>query len=246
MLILLWLYPFLSMASWKGPTKIIHAAWGDAPYKFGFNQGDTRDQFPINVLIMTDGKIIIEDWVNNKLKIYNERGKYIKFIRQPGLGMFELSNDKIIGFAWDDSIKGERIGVYGLEDGTWIWKDKDNVFDSATTKVKVELNIIYVWDQKFKGYKYNQDGQVLQKYQDKPALFESGIRDADGNEYHIDHNRVIRKDHHSKKEKPLQINLPDRNGSEHGRPMINRKGDVFVWHKTSRSYAVLKWTWVPD
>jgi len=160
-------YSLTAIASWIGPTEIMQGGWGSGDGEFGFRSGDTRDQFPLNFLVLSDGKIVIEDLVNNRLNIYEPEDKHFKSIIQPGLGLYELNPDKIVIFKWDDKIRSERIGVFSLPKVFWLWDDKTRNFDSASAQVLVLNNNIFIWDGK-NGYQYSPTGQLLKTYTERP------------------------------------------------------------------------------
>ena len=167
-LLLLVIFPVNASGSWSGPSEAIQGGWGTGDTQFGFNSGELKDQFPENLLILSDGKIIIEDWVNNRLKIYQSNGQYLKSILQLGLRLYELDSDKIVSFAWDEQIKNERIGVFGLSQGNWLWVDKNKVFDSARASVSVVNNNIFVWDGKQYSYQYSPTCHLIKTSTTRP------------------------------------------------------------------------------
>ncbi len=168
LLFLLLSYAPVASALWSGPNEFVSGGWGTGDQNFGFNSGEIKDQFPQNILILSDGKIIIEDWVNNRLKIYSASGTYLNSISQLGLRLFGFDFDRIVSFAWDNTIKNERIGVFSLSQATWLWVDKSKVIDSEKAVVAVANNNIYIWDGKSSGYKYSPTGQLLQTYTNRP------------------------------------------------------------------------------
>ena len=109
---ILLLIPLDLFAYWDGPYEVLNGSWGDDPNEFGFKSGDIIDQFPKQFNVLSDGKIIIEDWINNRIKVYGSSGNLMHNIIQPGIGIRELDSDSIICFSWDIKSKKWKIGVY--------------------------------------------------------------------------------------------------------------------------------------
>ena len=185
-ILLLLLYPLTVMAAWLGPDEILKGAWGRGEKEFGFRSGDTKDQIPWNFLVLSDGKIVIEDWVNNHLKIYLPTGAFHKSILQPGSGLYGLDSDKIVSFKWNATLKKRNIGVYSLKHEQWVWIDLANSFKSVlNTEVEV-FNNIFVWNEK-NGHQYSPAGKLLKTYTKRPL--ELGVvekeRTTDGYKYTV-------------------------------------------------------------
>jgi len=168
LLVLLLAYPLNVTADWSGLNEIVQGTWGTGDAQFGFQSGEIKDQFPEHILILSDGKIIVEDWVNNRLNIYQPNGQYLKSMAQMGLGLYELDPDKIISFVWDGNIKNERIEVSSLSQENWLWVDKNSIFNSARASIRVVGNIIYVWDGKQNSYQYSSTGQLVKVSTTRP------------------------------------------------------------------------------
>jgi len=161
-------YPLAAIALWSSPDEIVQGGWGKGEKEFGFRSGDTKDQIPRNFLVLSDGKILIEDCVNNRLQIYLQTGAYLKSIVQPGFGLYELDSDKIVSFKWNDQLKGNNIGVYSLGQEQWLWVDHKRSFKYVINiKVTSFNNSIFVWDDK-SGYRYSPTGQLLKTYTERP------------------------------------------------------------------------------
>ena len=161
------LHSSMAAAGFIGPTTIIEKQWGKGDTAFGFNAGEIKDQFPEKFIVLTNGSIIIEDWVNDRLKIYNGDGTYSKSIKQPGLGFCELDSDRIIMFSWDKVVKGQSIGVFNLSQEKYIWIDRSRIFDSDSASVNFANNNIFVWDGK-NGYQYTPTGQLIKTSATEP------------------------------------------------------------------------------
>ncbi len=69
-----------ALGSWQGPAEIISGGWGVSDANFGIEYGDTSDRFPSLAAILTDGKIVISDQVNEREIIYNSAGMPLKFV----------------------------------------------------------------------------------------------------------------------------------------------------------------------
>lgn len=167
--------PDYTHASWSEPQVIIQGSWGIAEDEFGLGANDVADLFPRNIMVMTDGRILIEDWINNRLKLYQPDGKFMKSLPWPGPLFFELDADRIVGFQWDDIAKTERVGVVSLNQGEWLWVDRTRAFNSASMQVAVVNRNIILWDGGKSGYAYSDDGKQRKNFLSKPA--ELGIAD---------------------------------------------------------------------
>jgi hypothetical protein len=53
----LWISSALS--GWVGPEEMVSATWGNGTGEIGIELGDTIDRFPQNILIGSNGKILV-------------------------------------------------------------------------------------------------------------------------------------------------------------------------------------------
>ena len=167
-ILLILFYPLTVIASWSGPDEIVKGGWGKGEKEFGFRPGDIKDQIPWNFLLLSDGKIVIEDWLNNRLKLYLPTGAYLKSIVQPGFGLYELDSEKIISFKWNAKLKKRNIGIYSIMQEKWLWVDHANSFKYVSNIELAVLNRnIFIWDGK-NGYQYSPTGQLLETYKERP------------------------------------------------------------------------------
>jgi hypothetical protein len=62
-------------AAWMGPGEIVSGAWGSGDTEFGIERGDTIafDKIP-NLIVTPQGRIVIRDGANKRLKIYSLTG----------------------------------------------------------------------------------------------------------------------------------------------------------------------------
>jgi len=167
-ILLILFYPLTVIASWSEPDEIVKGGWGKGEKEFGFRPGDIKDQIPWNFLLLFDDKIVIEDWLNNRLKLYLPTGAYLKSIVQPGIGLYELDSEKIVSFKWNAKLKKRNIGIYSIMKEKWLWVDHANSFKYVSN---IELEVlnrnIFIWDGK-NGYQYSPTGQLLKTYKERP------------------------------------------------------------------------------
>ncbi|HWR58493.1 MAG TPA: fibronectin type III domain-containing protein [Thermodesulfovibrionales bacterium] len=70
----------VSYASWQGPTDVLSGGWGSGDTSFGLESGDTSDRLPSLAAVLSDGRIVISDEVNEREVIYTSNGTLLKIV----------------------------------------------------------------------------------------------------------------------------------------------------------------------
>jgi hypothetical protein len=83
-LILLFIFlPISAIASWTGPVTIITGGLGSATDQFGMSSGDTDNTYAILSGVSSDGRVLVVDSVNNRIKVYKDDGSLLYIINSP-------------------------------------------------------------------------------------------------------------------------------------------------------------------
>ncbi len=130
--VLIVLFPYSALAGWVGPTNVITALWGENPGQFYYPTGGTEPEFPENFGVDNFGNIVINDWGNNQIQIFDSQG-ILKHAVLPPLDLLALL--KIA--AWPRKLyvhhSGDFLVYYGKNqyfysaDGAMIKKINDPV-----------------------------------------------------------------------------------------------------------------------
>ena len=109
---------------WCGPLEMLRGNWGKGQEEFGLEYGEIKDKLPWTFAVLQDERIVIDDWLNARWKLYTSGGKLIKSMKQPGLGMLPLKGSYIATVICMKEKGGVQPGVYDIDRGEWKWKDK--------------------------------------------------------------------------------------------------------------------------
>ncbi|MDH3974373.1 MAG: fibronectin type III domain-containing protein [Deltaproteobacteria bacterium] len=127
-----------------------------------------KDKFPVKIHILPDDRIIIEDWLNYRFKIFTMNGEYSKSFSTL-YDMVVIDADRLAGFYWDTKASKPRAGVYSIDRRKWLWIDKRTAYNFNTSVLEVANKAIYVWNaEEEKGYNYSIEGELLQTYSEQP------------------------------------------------------------------------------
>ena len=173
-------------AGWSSPATVVQGNWGTNVNEFGFSKGETVDYFPDTIAVLSDGKVLIRDGVNNVLKIFDSSGALVKTVNITSDGFYGLDADRIVSGKFDDQWR-TRIGVYSVRDDKWLWVDNStdigNIADCTVYVDPTNLDI-YIWNNRDKGYRYSASGTLSEVFTSKPLIFGQEITSqlkADGN-----------------------------------------------------------------
>jgi hypothetical protein len=248
-------------AAWMGPGEIVSGAWGSGDTEFGIERGDTIafDKIP-NLIVTPQGRIVIRDGANKRLKIYSLTGVLESIIPyKAGLHYTELTLADSFGFT------GEFIG-YGLDGSIYCFRADQNKYlkysstgQLLNTYTERPLELGEVKE------KYLGPGQykVTVKFPDKTweikgkGAFPQYIRDLNGNLYALGDTQVARYDDQGNES--ARLTMPERKQEEmeiglgvepiisvieeYGSPVVAPNGDVYTWKRTPDKYYIIKWTW---
>jgi len=95
----------------------------------------------------------------------------LKSVPWPGAVAALLDQDRIVGFRWEEKIKSERLGVFDLVRGEWLWVDLKKTFNSTKMTAAVKEGKILLWDGGKNGYEYSGAGKLLKSSAKKPGGF---------------------------------------------------------------------------
>lgn len=169
--LLFWLsIPAPALAAWSEPQPVIQGNWGVGDDEFGFGYAEGIGLFPKSFLVFSDGRILIDDWLNNRLKIYKPDGTFLKSVAWPGAFAAELDQDRIVGYRWDEKSRIERVGVFDLVKSEWFWSDTKKAFNAAKMTTAVAEGKIILWDGSQNGYEYSGAGKLLKVFTRKPEI----------------------------------------------------------------------------
>ena len=72
-----------SQAAWQGPIQVLSGVWGSGVGQFGFEAGDSGDDFPRSFGISASQRIIIADSINEVLHVFDNNGMFLRDINKP-------------------------------------------------------------------------------------------------------------------------------------------------------------------
>ncbi|MDH3976728.1 MAG: hypothetical protein OEV42_20895 [Deltaproteobacteria bacterium] len=182
---LIFCLPSVGKANWQEPIEVLTRGWGAGDNEFGYYNGEMLDTYPREFIVMSDGKIIIEDASNNRFKIFGNSGELLKAFVQSSLGIFEFNPDVIIT-AKKDRIKRIRtIGLFNIQSEEWLWIEPDNkVFPDfiRMTLMSEDKNSFIIPTSDSSGIEYSFSGDVLGIFTNRPFLFGKEIKDGKTND----------------------------------------------------------------
>jgi len=168
LLLLLILSVSPSYADWVGPTTIVKGPWGRGLSQFGYKPGIMKDRFPERIHVLPDDRILVEDWLNYRFKIFAMTGEYLNSVSTL-YQLVVIDSDRLAGFYWDAGASKPRVGVYSINQKKWLWHDEKTVYNFNTSKLEVANNRIYTWNaEEEKGYNYSAQGKLIKVYTRQP------------------------------------------------------------------------------
>jgi len=170
--LLVLLYNSEAFASWSGPNVTVQGSWGASDGQFGLHKAETKDEIPDSIVILSDGKILVDDGVNGVIKIFDVNGQFLKALEIWALGFWGLDSDQVVSGKLDATGK-TRIGVYSLSKGQWLWVDnnRDIGYLSEELVYVSDAKDIYIWNNSNKGYRYSSTGGLIETFTTKPLVF---------------------------------------------------------------------------
>lgn len=260
--IIILLNPLNAVAAWQGLEQIVSGSWGSAENQFGIKHQDTSDWFP-RFTLTSQGKIVVRDGINHRLKIYLPTGGLEQIVPYPPNRHYtELTLADTYGFS------GEFVGfgADGTSDFYFRADQKKYIRFSSTgdllqtyTERPPELGKV---KQKRLG---SDQYEVIVTYPDKEwkilceGVCSRYVRDTSNNLY-CWYERSVRR-YNDAGEEIAKISMPEDNieriplgremgmedtliiHEEYGEPVIGPNGDVYTWKRTPDNYSIIKWTW---
>jgi hypothetical protein len=251
----------IGIANWNGPTILIEGEWGMADNQFGFEHGDSFDEYPSLDGILGDESIVLSDLVNKRTLVFKSNGTFKEkenWIEQPVAGgMIKYVHNKYLlgccvqGYDAAGNLWTGSGNTYALtnKDGALISKvtvrplELGKVTEKPVSSAKAKITVTYpdkIWS-------YIDVGRM-------PTY----MRDKYGNLYGYGNTQVIRYTDCGKESAslmmPKKIEQEESRGpqvepnvtvlEEYGSPVIAPNGDVYTWKRTPTAYSIL--TWVND
>jgi len=181
------LIPLTTYSAWQKPVEVIVGIWGQEETEFGIKRGDTSDRFPWLTAILSDGKIVISDGVNEREVVFNSDGTLFKVISwyiQSGTEKTVSSEYPLYKY-WD-------VQGYTTEGNIWI-KINNYLLKSPTgellkTTTERPLELGKVKKRRLSGEEYKYTIQYHDRVYTIPTenIYEEGfIRDINSNLYGI-------------------------------------------------------------
>ena len=253
-------------AAWTGPNEIVSGVWGSGNDQFGIVYEDASEMFA-DISITSEGKIIVRDGLNGRLKIFNLLGGLESVIPyRLNLHATELTTADMFGFT------GYFIG-YGINNTDYYFRadQKKYIKYSSTgqllqTYTERPLELGLITEKKLAPDQY----KVTVKYPDKEwgmagkGRFPGYMRDLNGNLYGTGETQVARFNDCGKELSRMTMpktKVDEREASfdwgdleppppkvleEYGSPVLAPNGDVYAWKRTPDKYSIIKWTWQDD
>ena len=170
--IILTFIPRIGYSGWSEPIEVVSGVWGTTNEQFGFRSAEIRDHFPEDFCVLADGKIVIDDSEQNKLKVFNNNGLFSKSLNIYSYLLFPFGDQSIVTF----DVKSQSIQYLGrinINSGAWEWRDIERAYVIDDSKIEITNENIYI---NFKGkyYKYSPTGTLTQTYTTRPV--ELGVR----------------------------------------------------------------------
>lgn len=163
----------LAYGGWNIPTEIVSMTWGQGVGQVGIKKEDTFSRFPQQLLVTSDGVILVADELNNRVLVFNSDGTFRKTISPVGLpkdidewplSWAILANARFLA-KWGD--------IYQIYD---INGNLTNQFSGVETQIEELVGlpnytiIVYKGDNQTY-YNYSQTGQLLKTYTERPLEF---------------------------------------------------------------------------
>ncbi|MDH3976730.1 MAG: fibronectin type III domain-containing protein [Deltaproteobacteria bacterium] len=163
-----------AVANWQEPVEVVKGQWGKSSVEFGYYEGDSMDTLPESFIVIPNGNVVIKDLANNQIKVFTQENVLIKSFVDPGISIFEFDGDKVILSQYHKDIKLLGIGLFNIQTEEWEWSDRKNGIDynpesrviiaNNKSKFTVQVGIR-------SGIEYSPEGNVLNKFTDRPLLF---------------------------------------------------------------------------
>lgn len=254
--------PGKSFGIWLDPKVIVKGTWGPAENQFGITLQDTSDFVPIFENVTTEGKLVIRDGANSRVKIYNGEGKLELLIPYYGVDhdYRDLKIADSYGFSGDFVGNGTN-GVnyfYRADQQVYIYFSSTGEIIKTTKEWPAELGIVN---------RQKSDGanRVTIVFPNKTyKLFRNGLyeayrQDLNGNLNAISGKQITKLDKCGNEIGAITIpenkyKVTRRGGqevdevidAEYGPPVAALNGDIYTWKRTQTDFSILKWSWVDD
>lgn len=164
---LLMLIPLSANCSWIGPTVIIHEKWGLEDNELGMEAHESSWDHPSSYCASSN-RFILADSINNRIKIFDLSGTYIKAIEYDN-----IVEDPMSYRPWPDEVgcMSDRIYVEYRELRKLYTYAGDFVKDlpPISNVSRIQDDKLYTSDE-VNTYIYDKDGNLLKKI-DKPNKF---------------------------------------------------------------------------
>lgn len=255
----------LAFGGWQEPVEKISGVWGTGDTNFGIENGETSDRFPSLAAILSNGRIVISDQVNEREVLYNSDGVLIKIVP-----WFIYQNATKTTNPEYPTYQYWNVQGYTPEGNIWIKIKNYTLKDSSGQIIRtsptrpLELGLL-----ESKSYK---SGSYLHsiRYPDKSYSFILPWESLNAYWRDLAGNIVVAAQTNGKdmvyKINPCgkimgQMQIPEDKGHvvdqigpeligeldyEYGKPIFAPNGDIYAWKRTPDTYSILKWAWVDD
>ncbi len=252
----------IAEGAWRGPTEIISGTWGPNNEQFGIEYGDTNDVFGGPFYILLDGRVLLTDLMNGRMKIYNSSGvlaKVVKCAKTPSGEWNEECRIPLVSYIQTTSDGNLWVGPleHLKQQGYSLYSPTGQLIKTSTTR-PLELGVVSARPISESQYK------ITINYPDKTyelttnGTFMRYVRDMKGYVYGVNDDSLWKFDQCGKQVGELLMpenqteTVTSKTGKslaipvEYGQPVIAPSGDVYTWKKTAFKYSIVKWTWQDD
>jgi len=265
----------VSFAGWQGPQVLVEGVGGEGDGEFGLGSFGTGDTYPDIAAILPDGKILIDDYVHNRLQLFDENGQRVKVI----VPVLIEKNENVERYKYEEygvrkayrytnkgtSIARKRRAFYEYdENGVKIKEYEESSFVGGIVKNIRQGDGSYTSDVEYEDKTYRVPSRSSRYTRDVNDYLYTSFRRRSHD--HISNDRsffyavykydicgrlvsefVMPTTEYEPYVIPEGPVAPPRTiRNEYGPPVIGPDGSIYAYKRTPDTYSILKWEWVDD
>lgn len=156
---------YSSFAAWVGPEAVVSGGWGGEPNQFAIEENDSETIFPLVTDVSSEGRMVISDEYNGRMKVYSENGSLLWSVVPP------VSNP--IGWATKPVFVIQNLMV--PLDRNYFYSNSGELIDQVESPDRMDFwgevdGRLYISESEpaIRWLTYSPTGSLLNTYTEKP------------------------------------------------------------------------------